>query len=127
MRRALFLASLAAALATPWLVARGQDRAQGLSPVAVSLATRESAGYVKAFNGHNSRALAALFTSDASIAFLQGSSVEKLEYGMVEGRDDIVGIHETFFSIFPDARLTQTVLSARMARPWAALWPRACS
>jgi len=56
MRRALFLASLAAALATPWLVARGQDRAQGLSPVAVSLATRESAGYVKAFNGHNSRA-----------------------------------------------------------------------
>src|SRR4051812_746902 len=117
MRRALFLASLAAALATPWLVARGQDRPQGLSAIAVSLATRESAGYVKAFNGRNSRALAALFASDASIAFLQGSSVEKLDYGIVEGRDDIVGAHETFFSIFPDARLTQTVLSARMVRP----------
>ena len=127
MRLALFLASLAAALATPWLVARGQDRPQGLSPVAASLATRESAGYVTAFNGRDSKALAALFTSHASIAFLQGSSVEKLDYGMVEGGDDIVGAHETSFSIFPDARLTQTVLSARMTRPWAALWPRACS
>jgi hypothetical protein len=127
MRRALFLASLVAALATQWLVARGQDRARDLPAIAVSHASRESAGYVTAFNGRDSKALAALFTSDASIAFLQGSSVEKLDYGMAEGRDDIVGAHETFFSIFPDARLTQTVLSARMARPWAALWPRACS
>jgi hypothetical protein len=127
MRLALFLASLVAALATQWLVARGQDRARDLPAIAVSHASRESAGYVTAFNGRDSKALAALFTSHASIAFLQGSSVEKLDYGMVVGRDNIVDAHETFFSIFPDTRLTQTVLSARMARPWAALWPRACS
>ena len=117
MRRVLFLAALTAALTTHWLVARGQNAAQDLLGSAVSLAARESAGYVKAFNGRNSKGLSALFTSDASIAFLQGASVEKLEYGMIDGRDDIVGTHETFFSVFPNARLTQTVLSAHMVRP----------
>jgi hypothetical protein len=117
MRRALLLACLAAALATQWLVARGQDRAQDLSAVVVPLATRESASYVKAFNERKSKELAALFTSDASIAFLQGSSVEKLDYGMVDSRNDIVSAHEMCFSIFPNAKLTQTVLSARMIRP----------
>ena len=56
-------------------------------------------------------------TVDPGTAFGGLMVVEKLDYGMVVGRDNIVDAHETFFSIFPDTRLTQTVLSARMARP----------
>ena len=67
----------------------------------VPLAKRESAAYVKAFNDRKFKDLAPLFTSDAEIAFLQGSSVEKLEYGMVDGREEIVSCHETFCSIVP--------------------------
>jgi hypothetical protein len=117
MRRALLLAGLAAALTTQWLVVRGQDRAQDLSAVVVPLAKRESSAYVKGFNDRKFKDLAPLFTSDAEIAFLQGSTVKTLEYGMVDGREEIVGWHETFCNSFPDAKLTQTVLSARLVRP----------
>ena len=116
MRRALCFIALAA-LTTPGPAARGQDRAQDLSAVVIPLATRESAAYVKAFNERNSKALATLFTSDSSVAFLEGESIEKLQYGMAAGKDVIVSSHEVFFSSYPGAKLTETVLSARLIRP----------
>src|SRR5258708_670420 len=103
MRRALLLAGLAAALATPWFVVRGQDRARDLSAVVVPLATRESSASVKSFNDRKFKDLTPLFTADAQISFLQGSSIEKLQYGMVDGREEIVDAHEMLCSIFPDA------------------------
>lgn len=117
MRGALLLAGLAAALVTQGLLVRGQDRAQDLSAVVVPLAKRESSAYVKAFNDRKFKELTPLFTSGAEIAFLQGSSVKTLEYGMVDGVEEIVGLHEMFCNSFPYAKLTQTVLSARLVRP----------
>jgi hypothetical protein len=117
MRRALLLAGLAAILTTQWFVVRAQDRAQALSAKVVPLATRESSAYVKAFNDRKFKDLAVLFASDPEIAFLEGSSVEKLQYSLVGGKADIVGCHEMFCSMFPDAKLTQTVVSARLLRP----------
>jgi uncharacterized protein (TIGR02246 family) len=117
MRRALVLAGLAAALLTPGLVVRGQDRAQDVSAVVVALAQRESAAFAKAFNDREFKDFAALFTSDADFEFLQGPSVEKLEYRMACGRDEIANTVETFCSKFPNAKLTLTVRHARLIRP----------
>ena len=117
MRRALVLAGLAAALLTQGLVVRGQDRAQDVSVVVVALAERESAAFAKAFNDRKFKDLAALFTSDADFEFLQGPSVEKLEYRMACGRDEIASCIGTFCSTFPKAKLTLTVRSARLIRP----------
>jgi uncharacterized protein (TIGR02246 family) len=117
MRRALVLACLAAALLTPGLVVRGQDRAQDVSAVVVALAERESAAFAKAFNDRKFKDLAALFTSDADFEFLRGPSVEKLESRMACGRDEIASCIETFCSTFPNAKLTLTVRHARLIRP----------
>jgi hypothetical protein len=117
MRRTLYLSCLAVALATVGLVVQGQDRAPDLSAVVIPLAKREASAYVKAFNERKFKDLGPLFTSDAEIAFLQGPNVEKLQYGMVAGGEKIVACHETFCSTFPDAKLTETVLSARLIRP----------
>lgn len=96
-------------------VAWGQD---GQSPVAaLDQAKRDSAAYVRAFNSRDAAALKGLFTADTDFAFLQGPSAEQLEYGMVCGRGELVNCYAAFFSTFPDSRLTQTVLSARLIRP----------
>jgi hypothetical protein len=97
MRRALVLACLAAALLTPGLVVRGQDRAQDVSAVVVALAERESAAFAKAFNDRKFKDLAALFTSDADLEFLRGPSVDKLEYRMAFGRDEIASCIDACF------------------------------
>jgi uncharacterized protein (TIGR02246 family) len=117
MRRALVPACLAAALLTQGLVVRGQDRAQDVSAVVVALAERESAAFAKAFNDRKFKDLAALFTADADFEFLQGPSVEKLEYRMACGRDEIASCIDSFCSTFPDAKLTLTVRTARLIRP----------
>ncbi len=117
MRRALVLAGFAAALLAQGLVVRGQDRAQDVFAVVVALAERESAAFAKAFNDRKFKDLAALFTSDADLEFLQGPSVEKLEYRMASGRDEIASCVDTFCSTFPNAKLTLTVRSARLIRP----------
>jgi uncharacterized protein (TIGR02246 family) len=83
----------------------------------MALAARESAAYVKAFNDRKVNDLAALFMLDADFVFLQGPSVEQLQYGLVGGREAIVGSHEVFFSMCPNVRLRQTVLHARLIRP----------
>jgi hypothetical protein len=97
MRRALVLACLAAALLTPGLVVRGQDRAQDVSAVVVALAERESAAFAKAFDDRKFKDLAALFTSDADLEFLRGPSVDKLEYRMAFGRDEIASCIDACF------------------------------
>ena len=117
MRRALVLACLAAALLTPRLVVRGQDRAQDVSAVIVALAERESSAFAGAFNDRKFKDLAALFTEEADLEFLRGPSVEKLEYRMACGRDEIASCIDTFCSTFPNAKLTVTVRSARLIRP----------
>jgi uncharacterized protein (TIGR02246 family) len=83
----------------------------------MALATRESTDYVTAFNERKSKDLTTLFTPDADFAFLQGPSVEKLQYGLIRGRQEIVVCHEAFFSLCPDSRLKQTVCYARLIQP----------
>jgi uncharacterized protein (TIGR02246 family) len=119
MRRATSVVCLAAALAAQGLEARGQAQpeAQDLSRVVVALASRESAALVKAFNERNLKDLAALFTPDADFAFLQGSSIERLDFALIRSRKEIVGNFETFFSVYPNSRLKQTVFYARLIRP----------
>jgi uncharacterized protein (TIGR02246 family) len=97
------------------LVAFGDD--PGRSVGAVEQAKLESATYVNAFNSHKAAGVAVILAQDADFAFLQGASVEKLEYGLISGREEIAACHSTFFSAFPDSRLSQTVLSARRIRP----------
>jgi hypothetical protein len=84
---------------------------------AVELARRESSAYVRAFNDHRTKELKALFTQDADLAFLQGTDVRRLEYGIIRGADEIMGCLARFFDLYPDARLSQTVATARLLRP----------
>jgi uncharacterized protein (TIGR02246 family) len=80
-------------------------------------AKAESEAFVKAFNEHKAKAVGSLFTETADFAFLQGSSLDTLQFGLVSGRDQITGIMETFFQIFPSAKLTHTVRQARLVAP----------
>ena len=86
------------------------------SDEAVELARRESSAYVRAFNDRRAKELKALFTQDADLAFLQGTDVRRLEYGIVRGADEIAGCFAKFFDLYPDARLSQTVVTARLIR-----------
>lgn len=119
MRRATSVVCLLAFVAAQGFEARvqAQPEAEGVSAVVVALATREAAAYVKAFNDRKFKDLAALFTPDADFAFLQGPSFEKLQFGLAPGRDLIMNSHEMFFDVYPDVRLKQTVVSARLIRP----------
>lgn len=117
MRRVFFMVCLVAALATPGLMVRGQDRAQDVSTVVIPLAERESAAFTKAFNGHNFHELAGLFTSDADFEMLEGPNVEKLQYATARGREGILNSLKRFCSMAPTARLRRTVASARLIRP----------
>jgi hypothetical protein len=119
MRRATLVMCIVAALAAQGLqaAAQAQPEAPDVTGAVVALATRESAAYVKAFNDRKMQDLAALFTLEADFAFMQGPSIEQLQYGLVGGRELIVASHEAFFSLCPDARLKQTVLYARLIRP----------
>jgi hypothetical protein len=87
------------------------------SDAAVELARRESSAYVRAFNERGAKDLSAIFTQEADLAFLQGPDAGRLEYGIVRGADEIVGCLARFFELYPDARLSQTVVSARLIRP----------
>ncbi len=80
-------------------------------------AKAESEALVKAFNEHKAKTVGSLFTETADYAFLQGSSLETLQFGLVSGRDQIIGTLETFFQIFPSAKLTHTVRRARLVAP----------
>jgi uncharacterized protein (TIGR02246 family) len=91
--------------------------AQGRSEDAFELSKRETSAYVRAFNEHKPKVLDALFTRDADLAFIQGSDVKRLEYGLVRGADEIAGCLTTFFDLYPKARLSQAVMTARLIRP----------
>jgi uncharacterized protein (TIGR02246 family) len=117
MRRALLVVYLAASLLILGLGVRGQDRAEDVSAIVVPLATRETEAFVKAFNERKTNDISDLFTPDADLAFLQGSSIEKIESGLVRGRKEIAQSFESFFEGYPKCRLTETLFNARMMRP----------
>jgi len=73
--------------------------------------------YAKAFNGHDAKAIGALCTESADFAFLQGDSLENLQFGLVSGRDQIIATVATFFQLYPSAKLTNTVRRARLITP----------
>ena len=76
-----------------------------------------SEALVKAFNEHQAKAVGSLFTETADYAFLEGSSLETLQFGLVSGRDRIIGTVETFFQTFPSAKLTHTVVGPGSSLP----------
>jgi uncharacterized protein (TIGR02246 family) len=117
MKRSLSVVCLSATLAISAVRVRAQDRAEDVTATVVSLATREAKAFVKAFNHHKPQEISALFTPDADLAFLQGASIEKLDSRLIRGRDTIVSNFDTFFAEFPNARITENVIYARMIRP----------
>jgi uncharacterized protein (TIGR02246 family) len=76
-----------------------------------------SEAYAKAFNEHDAKAIGAICTESADFAFLQGDSLENLQFGLVRGRDQIVTTVATFFQLNPTAKLTHTVRRARLIAP----------
>jgi uncharacterized protein (TIGR02246 family) len=80
-------------------------------------AKAESEAFVKAFNQHKAKAVGSFFTEDADFAFLQGSSLETLQFGLATGRDQITQTVETFFQIYPASKLSHTVRRARLITP----------
>jgi hypothetical protein len=84
---------------------------------AVELARRESSAYVRAFNDRRAKDLSALFTREADLAFLQGPDAGRLDYGIVRGAGEIAGCLAKFFDLYPEARLSQAVVTARLIRP----------
>jgi hypothetical protein len=117
MRRALPVVGLAAIVVILGFGVRGEDRAEDLSAIVVPLATREADAFVKAFNDHKPVDIGALFSEDADLAFLQGASIDKLNSGLVRGRKQITLDFDTFFSVYPNCRITEKVVYARMVRP----------
>ena len=84
---------------------------------ATAAAKAGSESLVKAFNEHNTKALGELFTESADFAFLQGDSLETLQFGLVSGRDQITATVATFFQMYPSAKLAHTVRRARLVAP----------
>ena len=76
-----------------------------------------SEAYARAFNEHDAKAIGALCTESADFAFLQGDSLEKLQFSLVSGRDQIITVVTTFFQMNPSAKLTHTVRRARLIAP----------
>jgi uncharacterized protein (TIGR02246 family) len=76
-----------------------------------------SEAFVKAFNEHDAKALGALCTESADFAFLQGDSLENLQFGLASGRDQIIATAATFFQMYPSAKVTHTVRRARLIAP----------
>lgn len=73
--------------------------------------------YARAFNEHDAKAIGAICTEGADFAFLQGDSLENLQFGLVSGRDQIIAVVTTFFQMNPSAKLTHTVRRARLIAP----------
>ncbi|MDR3638585.1 MAG: hypothetical protein P4L84_32570 [Isosphaeraceae bacterium] len=117
MKRALSVVCGAAILAILGFGAWGQDRAEDVTAIVVPIATRETDAFVKAFNQRKVNEIGSHFTSDGDLAFLQGANIEKLNSGLVRGREDVTRDFETFFMLCPNARLTETVRYARLIRP----------
>jgi hypothetical protein len=84
---------------------------------AVALARRESSAFVRAFNDRRTKELNALFAQEADFAFLQGPDARRLDYGIIRGADEIAGCLARFFDLYPNARLSQGVVTARLIRP----------
>ena len=84
---------------------------------ALARAKAVSEAYAKAFNEHDAKAFGAFFTEGADFAFLQGSSLDDVQFGLVRGRDQIIACVETFFEMNPTAKLTHTVRRARIIAP----------
>jgi uncharacterized protein (TIGR02246 family) len=80
-------------------------------------AKAESEALVTAFNEHDAEAVGALFTEAADFAFLQGSSPETLQFGLISGREQIVRTVEALFQISPAVKLTHTVRRAQLVAP----------
>ena len=71
----------------------------------------------EAFNTHQPKAVGALCTETADYTFLQGSSLETLQFGLISGRNQIVETIESFFQLFPSAKVTHAVRRARLVTP----------
>jgi uncharacterized protein (TIGR02246 family) len=98
-------------------VASAASTASASAEDVVSQAKAESEALDKAFNQHQPKAVGALCTESADYTFLQGSSLETLEFGLINGRDQIIETMETFFQLFPSAKLTHAVRRARLVTP----------
>ena len=107
MSFAMVILGIAARPATSW----ASDEAVLARAKAVSEA------YAKAFNEHDAKAIGAICTEGADFAFLQGDSLENLQFGLVRGRDRFIACVETFFEMNPSAKLTHTVRRARLIAP----------
>ena len=69
----------------------------------IARAKAVSEAYAKAFNEHDAKAIGALCTEGADFAFLQGDSLENLQFGLVSGRDQIIAVVTTFFQMNPSS------------------------
>jgi hypothetical protein len=83
----------------------------------IAQAKVESQAFVQAFNDHNPARVGALLVETADFAFLQGSSLDNMQFGLIVGRDRIRETLETFFQICPSAKVSHTVRTARMITP----------
>ena len=98
-------------------VASATSTASASAEDVLSQAKAESEALDKAFNTHQPKAVGSLCTETADYTFLQGSSLETLEFGLISGRDQIVETIETFLQLFPSAKLTHVVRRARLVTP----------
>jgi uncharacterized protein (TIGR02246 family) len=80
-------------------------------------AKSESAAFVEAFNRHDAKAVGELFAESGDFTFLQGSSFETLQFGLIRGRDQITEGMQIFFELFPDAKLSHATRRARLITP----------
>jgi hypothetical protein len=96
------------------LVAQGVG---GRAEMAMDVSRRETSAYVRAFNERKAKELGESFTRDADFVFFQGSDIERLDSGLVVGAEEIGACLARFFVLYPDARLSQTVVNARLIRP----------
>lgn len=93
------------------------DTASASEADVMPAAKAESRIFTEAFNQHDAKTLGSLFVDTADFAFLQSSSLDTLQFGLISGRNEITLTLETFFQTFPAARLSHSVRRARLIAP----------
>jgi hypothetical protein len=84
---------------------------------AMALAKAESESFVKVFNEHDAKAVGSLGVETTDFYFLQGDSLENIQFGLVTGRDRITETMAGFVQMCPSAKVTHTVRTARLVTP----------
>lgn len=94
--------------ATGWCQGQGQAR---------EIVAAHCSAVERAFEARDAKALAALYAPDADSAVLSGPATGSLRLVRARGRNEVEGVYQSLFEMFPKARLKLALDGARSLMP----------